>query len=119
MTPEIQEDGLAATFTFRLNSCCMLLHPEETKPQTQHRNPEQLEVWPMTSTEWKDTSDVVHEILVTMFVQDRSRFLREAEKRGCTLEQAAAAAIAQMIRERVEQGTESKRSTSRRRPPSQ
>ena len=58
-------------------------------------------------------------ILVTMFVQDRSRFLREAEKRGCTLEQIAAAAITQMIEERVEQGTARKRRTSRRRLPSQ
>jgi hypothetical protein len=56
----------------------------------------------MTSSEWSKIGDLVCQILTTIYVEDRARFEQSAAQQGATPEQLAAAAITQMVRERVE-----------------
>ena len=56
----------------------------------------------MTNRDWNKIGDLVCQILTTIYVEDRARFEQRAAERAATLEQLAAAAITQMVRERVE-----------------
>jgi hypothetical protein len=56
----------------------------------------------MTSNEWDEVGDMVCAILTKIYGDSRHRFERAAANTGGTLEQLAAAAVTQMVRERVE-----------------
>ena len=48
--------------------------------------------------DWASIADCICEVLDMVYVRKRKSLLRHAESRGITLEQLAAAAIAEMIR---------------------
>jgi hypothetical protein len=56
----------------------------------------------MTDSDWDKISALACQILTTIYVDERGRFEQSAAQRGATPEQLAAAAITQMVRERVE-----------------
>jgi hypothetical protein len=58
----------------------------------------------MTSNEWGEVGNMVCAILTEIYRERRKRFERAAAETGGTLEQFAAAAVTEMVRERVEHG---------------
>jgi len=53
---------------------------------------------------WDTIGDTVCAILTAIYVDERERFKREVKRQGITVEQLAAAAVAGMVQEAIEQG---------------
>ena len=55
----------------------------------------------MTQRDWHELADLVHTVLVRIYVEDRAGYERLATVRGATLEQLAAGTVAEAVRVRL------------------